>query len=76
MFIIGTMNLKGIEAVIFDLGGTLYEAAFDICGLTKQFMTDVGADDSIVITDDHIKDALVDANNWLWTYMIENKVFN
>jgi HAD superfamily hydrolase (TIGR01549 family) len=68
------MNLKGIEAVIFDLGGTLYEPAFDICGLTKQFMADIGADDSIEITDDHIKDALVDANNWLWNYMIENKV--
>lgn len=68
------MNIKGIEAIIFDLGGTLYEPASDICGLTKQFMSDVGADDSIELTDDHIKEALVDANNWLWTHMTDNNV--
>jgi putative hydrolase of the HAD superfamily len=68
------MNLKRIEAVIFDLGGTLYESVFDICGLTKQFMVDFGLGDSIELTDDHIKNALVDANNWLLTYMIENEV--
>ena len=74
MFLIHTMNLKGIEAVIFDLGGTLYEPASDICNLTHQFMADVGVDESIELTDDHIKDALVDANDWLWTYMIKHNV--
>ena len=68
------MNIKGIEALIFDLGGTLYEPAFDICGLTKQFMVDVGAENASGITDDHIQEALVDANNWLWTYMIDHNV--
>ncbi|TFG32841.1 HAD family hydrolase [Candidatus Thorarchaeota archaeon] len=68
------MNIKGIEAVIFDLGGTLYEPASDICNLTLQFMEDVGADESTVITDEHIKDALVDANKWLQTYMIDHNV--
>ncbi|TFG98514.1 HAD family hydrolase [Candidatus Thorarchaeota archaeon] len=68
------MNIKGIEALIFDLGGTLYEPASDICGLTRQFMVDVGVDESIGLSDDHIKEALIDANNWLWTYMIKNNV--
>jgi len=68
------MNIKGIEALIFDLGGTLYKPASDICGLTKQFMLDTGVDDSIGVTEDHIKDALVDANDWLWNYMIANNV--
>lgn len=71
---LGTMNIEGIEALIFDLGGTLYEPASDICGLTKQFMLDVGIDDSVELTDRHITDALVDANNWLWNYMVENNV--
>lgn len=69
-----TMNIKGIEALIFDLGGTLYEPASDICNLTKQFLSDVGFTDSVIVTDDHIKEALVDANDWLSKYMIANNV--
>jgi len=68
------MNLKGIDALIFDLGGTLYHPASDMCGLTRQFMVDSGIDESVGLSDDHIKEALVDANNWLWTHMVENNV--
>ncbi len=68
------MNIKGIDALIFDLGGTLYHPASDICGLTRQFMTDSGVDESVGLSDDHIKEALVDANEWLWTHMIKNNV--
>jgi len=68
------MKAEGINAVIFDLGGTLYEPSSDICGLTKQFMRDVGIDGADKLTDDHIREVLVDANQWLWNYMIENNV--
>ncbi|MHA1135303.1 MAG: HAD family hydrolase [Candidatus Thorarchaeota archaeon] len=69
-----TMKVEGITAVIFDLGGTLYKPSSDICGLTKQFMLDVGIDGANKLTDDHVKEALVDANQWLWNYMVENNV--
>ena len=69
-----TMNIKGIDALIFDLGGTLYEPGSDICGLTKQFMLDVGIEGADSLTDDKIKEVLVDANQWLGDYMIENNV--
>jgi len=68
------MNIEGIDAVIFDLGGTLYEPGSDICGLTKKFMSDVGIEGADRLTDDKIKEALVDANQWLWDYMVENNV--
>lgn len=68
------MKIEGISAVIFDLGGTLFEPASDICGLTKQFMLDVGIEGANELTDDHIREALVDANQWLENYMIENNV--
>ena len=68
------MRVEGINAIIFDLGGTLYEPASDICGLTKQFMLDVGIDGADELTDNHIRDALVHANRWLWDFMIENNV--
>jgi HAD superfamily hydrolase (TIGR01549 family) len=68
------MKIEGIDAVIFDLGGTLYRPASDICGLTKQFMLDIGADGANELTDDHISEALVNANEWLRNYMIENNV--
>jgi HAD superfamily hydrolase (TIGR01549 family) len=66
------MKVEGIDAVIFDLGGTLYGPASDICGLTKQFMVDVRIDGAHKLTDDHVREALVDANQWLWNYMLEN----
>ncbi len=71
---IGTMKLEGIDAIIFDLGGTLYEPASDICGLTREFMSDIGYERIEGFTDEHIKEALVDANEWLWNYMVENNV--
>lgn len=69
-----TMKLEGIDALIFDLGGTLYEPASDICGLTREFMSDIGYERIEGFTDEHIKEALVGANNWLWNYMVENNV--
>jgi HAD superfamily hydrolase (TIGR01549 family) len=68
------MNIKGIEAIIFDLGGTLYQPASDLCGLTKQFMADAGIDGAVELTEDHIKEALVDANQWLSDHMLHNNV--
>ena len=68
------MNIKGIEALIFDLGGTLYHPASDICSLTRQFIVDSGVDESVGLSDDHIKEALVDANEWLLTHMIRKNV--
>ena len=69
-----TMKLEEIDAVIFDLGGTLYEPASDICGLTREFMAESGYEKIEEFTDEYIKEALVDANNWLWNYMVENNV--
>ncbi|MGY5879233.1 MAG: HAD family hydrolase [Candidatus Thorarchaeota archaeon] len=66
------MKIEGIAAIIFDLGGTLYHPSSDLCGLTKQFMLDVGIDGANELTDDHVKEALVDANQWLWNYMVDN----
>ncbi len=68
------MKIEGLDALIFDLGGTLYEPSSDICSLTKQFMFDVNIQGADSLTDDKIKEALVAANQWLWDYMVENNV--
>jgi HAD superfamily hydrolase (TIGR01549 family) len=68
------MKISGISAIIFDLGGTLYRPGSDLCGLTRQFMSDVRLVDLAEHTDEHIKTALDGPNEWLWNLMVENNV--
>jgi HAD superfamily hydrolase (TIGR01549 family) len=68
------MKITNISAIIFDLGGTLYKPGSDLCGLTRQFMSDVRLADIAKHTDDHIKSALSAPDKWLWDLMIENNV--
>lgn len=68
------MKLNDISAIIFDLGGTLYKPGSDLCGLTRQFMNDVRLADLAEHTDESIKNALVEPDEWLWNLMIDNNV--
>jgi HAD superfamily hydrolase (TIGR01549 family) len=68
------MKLIGIQALIFDLGGTLYKPESDLCGLTRQFMNDIRATDLTEHTDSHIISALEQPTEWLRNYMVENNV--
>ncbi len=68
------MKLDDIQAIIFDLGGTLYRPGSDLCGLTREFMNDVRAADFAEHSDEHIMRALVGPTEWLWNYMVENNV--
>jgi len=68
------MKLIGIQAFIFDLGGTLYKPESDLCGLTRQFMNDVRTTDLTEHSDSHILNALQEPTEWLWNYMVNNNV--
>jgi putative hydrolase of the HAD superfamily len=68
------MMIEEIRAIIFDLGGTLYKPGSDLCGLTRQFMSDVRLADLAEHTDEHIKTALDGPNEWLWNLMVEGNV--
>lgn len=68
------MKLGDIQAIIFDLGGTLYRPESDLCGLTREFMNDVRAADLAEHSDEHIIRALLEPTEWLWNHMVENNV--
>ncbi|MFW9844965.1 MAG: HAD family hydrolase [Candidatus Thorarchaeota archaeon] len=68
------MKIEEIDAVIFDLGGTLYRPASDLCGLTRQFMLDVNIEGANELSEDRIREALIEPNQWLSNYMLENGV--
>ncbi|MFW9767273.1 MAG: HAD family hydrolase [Candidatus Thorarchaeota archaeon] len=68
------MKIEGIKALIFDLGGTLYRPATDMCGLTREFLIDLEVAEASYISDSDIIEATKGPDEWLDTYMIENKV--
>jgi HAD superfamily hydrolase (TIGR01549 family) len=68
------MMIDKIRAIIFDLGGTLYRPGSDLCGLTREFMSDVRLSDLAEHTDEHIKSALDTPNEWLWNLMLQGNV--
>ena len=68
------MKLESITGIIFDLGGTLYSPGSDMCGLTRDFLVEVGLDKSRNYSDEEIIDALSGPDEWLTRYMIKNDV--
>ena len=68
------MKLTGIKALIFDMGGTLYEPVSDMCSLTRDFLEVTEAGDGREYTDTIIKTALQEPDEWLSDYMIKNNV--
>lgn len=68
------MPNRSIRCLIFDMGGTLYRPAMDLCGLTQEFLSKVEQTSSRVYNDDTILDALEKPNKWLDDYMISNNV--
>ena len=68
------MKLSNITGIIFDLGGTLYRPVSDMCGLTRNFLSDVGIGKSDDFSDEYILSAIIEPHEWLTNYMIENDV--
>ncbi|KXH73994.1 MAG: hypothetical protein AM326_10210, partial [Candidatus Thorarchaeota archaeon SMTZ-45] len=65
---------SNITGIIFDLGGTLYRPVSDMCGLTRNFLSDVGIGKSHEFSDEYILNAIEEPHEWLTNYMIENDV--
>ncbi len=68
------MKLENITGIIFDLGGTLFSPVSDMCGLTRDFLTDAGVGEHREFPDEVIIGALKEPDEWLTNYMIENDV--
>ena len=68
------MRIDGIRAIIFDLGGTLYNPEADLCQLTREVMNDRRILNPVAHSDAHINRALIEPTEWLWNYMLENNV--
>jgi len=68
------MNLSGLRAIIFDMGGTLYRPALDLCGLTRKFLSDLGVPQVESLSDSKIIGSLREPDQWLERYMLENDV--
>ena len=68
------MKLEGITGIIFDLGGTLYKPVSDMCGLTRDFLSDAGHGESGDFPDADILAANKVPDEWLTNYMMENDV--
>ncbi len=68
------MKLDGITALIFDMGGTLYQPVSDMCSLTRNFLEVTESGDGREYTDATIKSALQTPDEWLAEYMVKNNV--
>ena len=68
------MKIEGIKALIFDLGGTLYQSVSDMCNLTRDFLIDAGVARAHDLSDSEIVAATQEPEEWLSNYMIEKQV--
>jgi HAD superfamily hydrolase (TIGR01549 family) len=68
------MKLSNITGIIFDLGGTLFKPVSDMCGLTRDFLSDAGHGEANDFPDDVIISAIEKPDEWLNNYMVENDV--
>lgn len=68
------MKIDHIQALIFDMGGTIYKPALDLCGQTREFLSKITATQGREYSDDVILDAMNDPDRWLEDYMIAQNV--
>lgn len=68
------MKIDGIRCLIFDMGGTLYRPALDLCSLTKEFLSRVKETGKKTYRDAMILEALVEPAAWLDSHMVKNNV--
>jgi HAD superfamily hydrolase (TIGR01549 family) len=68
------MKLSNITGIIFDLGGTLFRPVSDMCGLTRDFLSEAGHGESRDFPDEVIISAIEKPDEWLNDYMFENDV--
>jgi len=68
------MKLENITGIIFDLGGTLYRPVTDMCGLTRDFLSEGGHGSLEDFSNEAIIAATMEPDEWLDNYMIENDV--
>jgi phosphoglycolate phosphatase len=53
----GIRMIKGIEAAIFDLGGTLYKTEKDLGDVHRRFLTELGLEELAAISDEELEGA-------------------
>jgi HAD superfamily hydrolase (TIGR01549 family) len=68
------MKLSNITGIIFDLGGTLFRPVSDMCGLTRDFLSEAGHGEANDFPDEVIISAIQKPDEWLYNYMVENDV--
>ena len=68
------MKLSNITGIIFDLGGTLFRPVSDMCGLTRDFLSEAGHGEARDFPDEVIISAIEKPDEWLNNYMVENDV--
>ncbi len=71
---IATMAKRDVKCLIFDMGGTLYRPALDLCGLTREFLSKLEQTSGRIYDDTTILEALEEPNKWLEGYMMSNDV--
>ena len=60
------MSIENLEALIFDLGDTLYRMPFGFLGTNRQYLIEIGIEEASEFTDDMIREALLNkAEVWL-----------
>ncbi len=69
----GSIRIRNIEAILFDLHFTLTEVTEDMISLTRKVSAGIGIDLS-ESTDDEIQQAVEKSDEWFKSYMIENDV--
>ncbi len=69
------MRLANHRAVIFDLGGTLYEPAGEFCGVIRRFLEEIGVGLDDEVSDEELSQTLASsAERWLEEYMVSEGV--
>ncbi|NWF95051.1 MAG: HAD family hydrolase [Candidatus Thorarchaeota archaeon] len=70
-----SMKLSDVSAVIFDLGGTLYHPAVQLCDTIREFLFRLGISVQKHMTDDELIEVLTNsAEAWLDNFMLVNNV--
>jgi HAD superfamily hydrolase (TIGR01549 family) len=70
-----TMILEDINAILFDLGGTLYRKPIDLGDMARQFLEEIGLSEYNQYSDDELtKVRMIRADKWLDEYMLDNNV--
>jgi HAD superfamily hydrolase (TIGR01549 family) len=68
------MEISGVKALIFDMGGTLYQVPCDLYDMMRMFLTEVGLSELSQIATPDLQKAMNEADDWLDTLRVNENV--